>query len=212
MPRPEPTFVFHITRLEHLESMVTEGLLSDTQAQERGLVQIEIGNAGIKARRAARVVPIAPGGVVADYVPFYFAPRSPMLYAIDKGNVPTYQQGCEEIVHLVSTTQALRALGLTVLGTDRNAVLAVAEFTDDDTHLSEIVDWDLMKARMWNNTAAAPDRRERRQAEFLAHGLVPWSAFLEVATKSPGVKSRVEELLTRLGQTTEVAVRSDWYF
>jgi ssDNA thymidine ADP-ribosyltransferase, DarT len=212
MPRPQPTPVFHITRFEHLESMVAHGLLSDNQAQERGLVQVEIGNVGIKAQRVRRLVPIAPGGVVADYVPFYFAPRSPMLYAIDKGNVPTYQQGCEEIIYLVSSTQTLAAHGLTVLGTDRNAVMAVAEYTDDDTHLTEIVDWNLMKTRMWNNTSTAPDRRERRQAELLVLGQVPWSAFLEVGTKSQGMKRRVEEVLARLAQTTEVAVRRDWYF
>lgn len=212
MPRPQPTPVFHITRFEHLESMVAHGLLSDNQAQERGLVQVEIGNVGIKAQRVRRLVPIAPGGVVADYVPFYFAPRSPMLYAIDKGNVPTYQQGCEEIIYLVSSTQTLAAHGLTVLGTDRNAVMAVAEYTDDDTHLTEIVDWNLMKTRMWNNTSTAPDRRERRQAELLVLGQVPWPAFLEVGTKSQGMKRRVEEVLARLAQTTEVAVRRDWYF
>lgn len=212
MPRPQPTPVFQITRFEHLESMVAHGLLSDNQAQERGLVQVEIGNVGIKAQRVRRLVPIAPGGVVADYVPFYFAPRSPMLYAIDKGNVPTYQQGCEEIIYLVSSTQTLAAHGLTVLGTDRNAVMAVAEYTDDDTHLTEIVDWNLMKTRMWNNTSTAPDRRERRQAELLVLGQVPWSGFLEVGTKSQRMKRRVEEVLARLAQTTEVAVRRDWYF
>lgn len=212
MPRPVPTPVFHITRFEHLESMVTHGLLSDTEAQRRGLVQVEIGNMSVKALRARRVVPIPPGGVVADYVPFYFAPRSPMLSAIHHGRVPTYQQGCEEIVYVVTSAQGLLALGLTCLGTDRNATLAIAEFTASDVRLTEIVDWNLMKEQWWYNTPAAPDRRERRQAELLVHAQTPWSAILGVATKSEPVKRRVEELLTRLGQTTEVAVRSDWYF
>jgi len=212
MPRPVPTWVYHITRFEHLESMVAHGLLSDNQAQERGMVQVEIGNASIKARRAARVVPIAPGGVVADYVPFYFAPRSPMLYAIDRGNVPTYQQGCDEIVYLVSTTQNLREAGLAVMGTDRNATMAYAEFTSDDDRLTELVDWALMKAKMWNNTPEAPERMERRQAELLVHVQVPWSAIIGVATKSEDVKTRVEAVLSDLGQSTPLAVRPGWYF
>ena len=212
MPRPVPTWVYHITRFEHLESMVAHGLLSDNQAQERGMVQVEIGNASIKARRAARVVPIAPGGVVADYVPFYFAPRSPMLYAIDRGNVPTYQQGCDEIVYLVSSTQMLREHGLTVLGTDRNTTMGYAEFTVDDDYLTDIVDWDLMEARIWRKTLEEPDRMERRQAEVLVHGQVPWSAMMGVAAKSEDVKARVEAVLSKLGQSTPVAVRPDWYF
>jgi hypothetical protein len=212
MPRPVPTWVYHITSLEHLTSMVTHGLLSDSQAQERGLIQVEIGNVDIKARRARRVVPMAPGGVVADYAPFYFAPRSPMLFAIERGNVPTYQHGCDEIVYLVSSTQTLREHGLTVLGTDRNATKDYAEFTASDDRLTVIVDWELMKAHMWNNTPEAPDRMERRQAESLVHGQVPWSAMMGVAAKSEDVKTRVEAMLSRLGQSTPVAVRADWYF
>jgi hypothetical protein len=212
MPRPVPTLVLHITRYENLPSMVTHGLFSDSQAQKSKMVQVEIGNIGIKAQRARRIVPLAPGGVVADYVPFYFAPRSPMLYAISRGNVATYQQGCDEIVYLVSSTQILGEQELTVLGTDRNAVLAIAEFTADDTYLTGIVDWNLMRARMWNNTPAAPDRMERRQAELLVHGQVPWSAMMGVATKSEEVKIRVETVLSKLGQSTPVAVRSGWYF
>lgn len=157
-------------------------------------------------------MPIAPGGMVADYVPFYFAPRSPMLFAIDRGNVPTYQQGCAEIVYLVSNTQELRERGLSVLGTDRNATMAYAEFTSDDDHLTDIVDWDLMKARIWRKTVDEPDRMERRQAELLVHEQMPWSAIMEVATKSEEVKSRVEAALSRLGQSTPVAVRPGWYF
>ena len=42
----------------------------------------EVGQPDIKLKRRHRVVPIDPGGVVADYVPFYFAARSPMLGSI----------------------------------------------------------------------------------------------------------------------------------
>ena len=95
MSRPQPTFVVHFTSVDHLGSIATEGLLADTGAQAQGVLEVEIGNTDIKARRARREVPVAPNGVVADYVPFYFAPRSPMMYSIHRGNVPTYQDGCD---------------------------------------------------------------------------------------------------------------------
>lgn len=212
MPRPIPTWVYHITRIENVESMVRLGLLSDTRAQLEQLVEVEIGNTGIKQRRAARQVPIEPGGVVADFVPFYFAPRSPMLFAIHCGNVPTYQQGCDDIVYVVTTTQRLREERLTVVGTDRNATKAYAEFTSDDDRLTEIVDWELMAEKRWNDTPDAPDRRERRQAELLVRDGVPWRAVLRVATKSDAVQDHARHLMAQNGMSTPVIVRPGWYF
>ena len=40
----------------------------------------------IKARRLAQPVRCNPGTLVGDYVPFYFCPRSVMLYLIYKAN------------------------------------------------------------------------------------------------------------------------------
>jgi hypothetical protein len=42
----------------------------------------EVGDPQIKERCRNRAVNTGPGGTIGDYVPFYFAPRSPMLYRI----------------------------------------------------------------------------------------------------------------------------------
>jgi len=72
---------------------------------------------------------VGPRGVVADYLPFYFAPRSPMLYAIARDNVPEYTGGVDPLVYLVTTADRLGQLRLPMLFIDRNAVLATAHFT-----------------------------------------------------------------------------------
>ena len=120
--------MLHFTHVDHLVAVAQHGLLSDTVARACGLLTNEVGNREIKERRRRRVVPIAPGGVVADYVPFYFAPRSPMMYSIHRGNVPEYPDGIEPLVYLVTTIERLFVLGCAVLTTDRNAVLGYAEF------------------------------------------------------------------------------------
>jgi ssDNA thymidine ADP-ribosyltransferase, DarT len=209
MSRPIPTPVLHFTHVSHLATIVQHGLLSDTQARARGVLAVEIGNASIKKDRRGRSVPVGPGGCVADYVPFYFAPRSPMMYAIEKGKVPTYDGGCDDLVYLMSDVQRLRAEGLLVLATDRNAVLGHAEFTEDDARLTDIVDWDLMQAAFW---ATTPDGRERRMAECLVHEAVPRAAFTEVACKNDACAARARSALATVGSRTTVAVRPDWYF
>lgn len=207
--RRYPTYVFHMTRVEHLIPIAQSGLVSDKAAQSGKLLH-EIGNTDIKARRRSRRVDAGPGGVVADYAPFYFNPRSPMQSSIQKGNVPTYRDGNRRLVFLVTTTQRLRDLGLAVVFSDRNAVLDVAQFTEDDALLEDFIDWEVIEARYWNDYI---EGRELRQAECLAHARVPWEAFLEIATRDGGVAEEARSALNSVGRTEPpISVRPDWYF
>ena len=211
-PRRPSIFVMHFTHVEHLATIARDGLLSDTAAQHTKALQVEVGNRGIKEQRRQRIVPVAPGGVVADYAPFYFAPRSPMMYAIEKGNVPTYAGGCDELVYLVSDVQRLLDLQLPTVFTDRNAVLGVTTFSDDPASLATLVDWPLMNERDWHNTPTEPDRRERRMAECLVHDRVPWQAFHGVVVRKEVCATRASELLAAAGVNTRIVVRPEWYF
>lgn len=212
MPRPIPTPALHFTHLRHLGTVADHGLLADIVAQARGLLTVEVGNRGIKEDRRRRVVKVQPGGVVADYAPFYYAPRSPMMSAIEHGRVPEYQDGCDRIIYLVTTTQVLMAGDNPVLITDRNAVLKFAKYGSGEEALDTLVDWPLMRATWWNNTPEDPDRRERRMAECLVHQSVPWAAFAGVVTKSEQVATEVRDILARRELETPVSVRRGWYF
>lgn len=175
----------HFTHVTHLPGIIAGDLLSDAIAQATGQILVEVGNLSIKERRKVRVVPVQPRGFVGDYVPFYFAPRSPMMYSIEQGNVETYQDGCDRLIYLVTNLEKLEADGLAPLLTDRNAVLKTAEFrrfvdyVDDD-----FIDWPLMDTGWWNNTSEFPDRKERRMAECLVKDAVPWDSIV-VSWSSP---------------------------
>ncbi len=56
-------------------------------------------------------VPIAPGGVLNDYVPFYFTARSVMMMNIVTGRGVKQRQR-EEIIILVSSMHQLQGKGL----------------------------------------------------------------------------------------------------
>lgn len=211
MPRPVPTLLYHFTPIHHLASIIERGLLCDTSAAA-GPLAVEVGNRGIKEQRRRRAVPVGPRGVVADYVPFYFAPRSPMLYAIKMGNVPEYTGGMDPLVYLGTTVDRLVKLGLPMLFTDRNAVLETACFTHNLADLYALIDWPLMRARMWNNTPGEPDRRERRMAECLVHRQVPWRAIEYVAARTPARAAEARATLARFSQGIEVRTKHDWYF
>ena len=204
--------LYHFTHISNLASIAEEGLYSDTQIEASRRAPTEVGHADVKRRRRNLAVPLAPGGCVADYVPFYFAARSPMLFIISKGDVPTYSGGQEEIVYLVTSTEKVVEERLHFVFTDRNAALRIADYGNDLQELDDYVDWDLMEGRMWNNTDEEPDRQERRMAEFLVHGQVPWSAFIGVAARDDEKCQQVEHALASVGAKVLVTPRPEWYF
>ncbi|MEW6155340.1 MAG: DUF4433 domain-containing protein [Actinomycetota bacterium] len=211
MPRPRPTPLYHFTHVDNLPSIVTDGLLCEAASTQRCVV--EVGNRRIKEQRRRRPVRAGPGGSVGDYVPFYFAPRSPMLYAVNAGQVEQYAGGQGPLVYLVTSVERLGDLGLSLVFTDRNAALAtgLVRFTSALDDLDDLVDWPLMADALWFNTPDDPERRERRMAECLAHGRVPWDGFTAVAATAR-MRTKVTEALARVGAHAQVEVRPKWYF
>ena len=212
MVTPKQGLLYHFTHISNLASIAKEGLFSDSQIEASRRTPKEIGNASVKQLRRSRGIPLPPGGFVADYIPFYFAARSPMLYIISRGDVPTYSGGQEEIVYLVTSTDKVVEEHLQFVFTDRNAALGFARYGNILRDLDDYLDWDLMEGLMWYDTADEPDRMERRMAEFLVHEHVPWSAFVGVAARDDEKCRQAESALSNVGAKTLIKARPDWYF
>jgi len=197
---PRCGLLFHFTHIDNLEAVVEAGaLLSDAVMCARGLLANEAGDPEIKQRRREQPVTCPPGGVVADYVPFYFAARSPMMFKLWKGSVPSFTGDHRDLVYMISRVDRLVEAGVEFAISDRNAAKALADFTNDvgvlgDLNItnphSNFVDWPLMKATIWRNTADDGERMERRMAEFLVHAEVPLELLVGSAVQSDARKSR----------------------
>lgn len=204
-----PVTLYHFTHIDNLQSIVaTDALVCDTRVQGGHTDCTDVGDHEVKARRRTRPVNCGPGGVVADYVPFYFAPRSPMLYVINKSRVPQYQGGQDPLVYLVTTVQRVQATDRPIVFTDGNAASTLSEFFDDPAQLANRIDWDLMESRYWNDTLTHPDRMRRRMAEALVHDYVPWSAFTECVTKTSATAVQVRQVVN----SPRVRVEPGWYY
>lgn len=211
--RSELTSIYHITHIDNIANIFAAGgLWSDTERAARSLQVTGIAHQHIKDRRAKKVVPVSAGGFVADYVPFYFGPRSPMLCAISHGNVEGYEAGQERVVHLVSTAEAAMALDdVRWCFTDGQAEMAMTWFYDDWTKKNH-VNWALMQAQWWNDTAEYPDRKRQRQAEFLAHRYFPWWALDCVGVYDEVVARELEAILSGATHQPAIRVVPDWYY
>lgn len=88
-PPPSPK-IYHIVHVDRLPSIIADdGLLCDATISERAGSGTTIGMNQIKQRRL-KVLQLNshPDLFVGDCVPFYFCPRSVMLYVIHRANHP----------------------------------------------------------------------------------------------------------------------------
>jgi hypothetical protein len=224
MQAPQPTRIFHITALDNLADICKAGaLLSKNAGAVNGIRYQNIAHAGAQGTRSQRTVPTPPGGVIHDYVPFYFAPRSPMLYAINGGRVDCCELRQADIVHFETTVQVVAQLSPDIIFYDRNATLQFSQSYTDLTHLNSVVAWDLLTeepqldgyCKFWQNRADPPryaDRMERRMAEFLVKDRVPLSGMTRLGVIDSDRQSRAKFILQQTGIALNVAVMPDWYF
>jgi hypothetical protein len=199
--------IYHITHANNVAGIVRDGCLwCDAQRIARGIVNTNIGYSHIKDRRMRHPVRVAAGGMLGDYVPFNFCPRSVMLYVVSQGH-ENYREGQQPIVHLVSSIEAIRATGRPWFFTDRHADLGYANQYDAPSKLDEI-DWSVMPLKYWND----PDVKEKRQAEILVHDRCPWEAIESIGVMGPDIAARVEAAIAGARHKPRVEVRHDWYY
>ena len=109
-PVPDNPKTYHITHLDNLSRIVTAGvILSDARMLTSRSPATVVGISQIKRRRLEEIeVSCHPGTKVGEYVPFYFCPRSIMLFILYKANHPdlTYQGGQRPIMHLQADMRA----------------------------------------------------------------------------------------------------------
>jgi hypothetical protein len=209
------TPLYHITHVNNLPGILADGgLWCDRERSARGTSVVGIAHQHIKDRRAKREVKtlegrhVAAGGTLADYVPFYFAPRSPMLYTIHRGNVEGYQGGQKDIVYLVTSVEAVVAQGRPWCFTEGHAEIGYTQYFDDLARLDQI-DWPLMRAQMWGGE---DERRRRRQAEFLLHHFFPLSCISCIGVMGIDARRQTEYFLQRAGVEMPVTPHPEWYY
>jgi hypothetical protein len=205
--------IMHFTHVNNLPGVLAAGCLhADSLVDRSSALRVEAADLDIKAARKRTRVPLPPHGCVADYVPFYFAPRSPMLYKLHKGSVPNYAGGQDPLVYLVSSAEAVAAAGASFLFSDGNCASTLTQFASDLALIESVVDWEVMKAQMWANTADDPDRKRRRMAEFLVHQRVPIECLGEVVVRHDTIKMQVNGLLAACNVNLPVLTQPSWYF
>ncbi|MEZ2294712.1 DUF4433 domain-containing protein [Variovorax sp. RCC_210] len=205
----EKALIWRIVHRDNLQWLLMHGLHCRSSA-EQDPDYVDIGNSELIDKRAHRVVPVAPGGSLIDYVPFYFTPFSVMMMNIRSGRSVT-QRANEEIVMLVSSLHRVHEMGIPILFTDAHAYPPATRFFNDLNSLGEI-DWPILQARDFKRDLDDPRKLERYQAEALVYRHLPVHGLLGIVCYTDALKLEIETKIAELGLQLPVHVRTGWYF
>lgn len=211
---PAKPKIYHIAHVDRLPSIVADGCLwCDAEVVRRAPQGTNIGMSSIKQRRLTELTLSSyPGLHVGDCVPFYFCPRSIMLYLIYKGNHPNldYRGGQGSIVHFEADLNAVvawanrqrRRWAFTLSN-------AGSRFFEDRCDLAELneIEWEAVQARDWQGC------KEGKQAEFLVEYSFPWQLVERIGVHSRAIYLQVADALSVTNkQRPAVEIRTDWYY
>jgi hypothetical protein len=206
MHTPENTHIYHITDVENLPGILAErGLHSDAEMVKKK-PEVIIGYDHIKRRRLKEIaVPCCAWRRVGEFVPFYFCPRSPMLFTINKGNTGR-EPGCQKtIVHLVGTVAAAQGTGRAWAMSSGNAGAFHTTFSSKADSLDSL-DWTAIRATEWRGV------QHQKAAEFLLADFCPWVVFHEIGCPNSKTLARVRELLSDDEHQPSLDIKPPWYY
>lgn len=206
---PEKALIWRIVHRDNLPWILDNGLHC-ANSGVLSLNYVNIGNADLIDKRRHRTVPIAPGGTLADYVPFYFTPFSVMMKNIHSG-WGVQQRRNEEIVILVSSMHHVKSLGLPFVFTNAHAYPDWADYYSDLAQLGEI-DWGLLQRRDFKRDPDDPQKMERYQAEALVFQHLPIQGILGVVCYTEKLQQEIEQQTLSRGLKLSVYARTGWYF
>ncbi len=210
---PKNPKIVHIIHVDRLPSVIEEGCLwCDAEAAQRSLAGTTIGIAEIKQRRMSHPLASYPTLMVGECVPFYFWPRSVMLFLLARTNHPALAyRGQAPIVHLVAdlrkTVRWAESSGLRWAFTLSNAG---AGYFEDRRTLDDLgdINWDAVQARNWRD----PTVKEDKQAEFLVENHFAWQLVSRIGVMTDTVRRQVAKALAKSGHQPRVEVKRDWYY
>jgi hypothetical protein len=215
MSVPSQPKIYHITHVGNLPQLVSSGwLLSDAQRIQQSLACQIVGMSTIKQRRLQELeVGCHPGTKVGEYAPFYFCPRSIMLYILYRGNHPEvdYKGGQQPIVHLQAD------LAQTIAWAEQYSVRwAFSDVNAGARYASFYREWNELHRINWTAVAATDFSdaliKDGKQAEFLLYGAFPWGLVEKIGVIDQTIAQQVSATIAAAGHQPTVCVEREWYY
>lgn len=191
---PVPRYIFRMTHVSNLDFIFKNGLWAmNSNVQDPDF--LPIGNLDIIDKRQDYKVGInPPGGVLGDYIPFYFAGHSPMLLNIVTGyGVPKIPQ--EDIVFMACDVNRIVNGPFEWCFTDGHAKKAITRFYNSLDNMSQL-DWNAINSTWWKADERDMDRPRKKMAEFLIKEYIPIDYIEQIYVRNDNKQSTVLQMVS----------------
>lgn len=232
-------FIFRQVDYRDLSRFIADGAIrAKNYAPTQPCHQASYGE--IVDRRNSNTYQMPCGGVVNDYVPFYFSPLTSFTYTIAQGNVtvrapdgtPQGPSNEDQRVFFVGRPEGIHAAGLIYCFSDiaLNANAPIPTVEQDLGRLEQHVNWSVfddppLKAainelnypgvcRYFKDAAVQGrmNRSKQRMAEFLVRSEVPLHALDCIVVKSDNMKDTLQPAIDASGFALPIYVKRDCYW
>lgn len=192
-------------------------------------------------RRGTAAYAMPCGGVVNDYVPFYFSPKTSFTYTISEGNVDVVapngtvlgKSNEDDRIFFVARPETIAATGLYYCFSDLalNANAPIPTLEQDLGKLGSHIHWRVfddppLGARIqeigyegvcgWFHDMASPtwrmNRSKERMAEFLARDAVPLSVFDCIVAKTDAMRDKLQAMMDTSVWNIPIYAKRGCYF
>lgn len=215
-PNPKIYHIVHLDRLPWI--LATRRLLCDAEVQTRNSRDTVIGMDHIKQRRLYENVLQSHALLkVGNCVPFYFCPRSIMLYLIHcaASQELRYHGGQEPIIHLEAN---LRAAVAWADENDKRWAFTLSNagshYFEDRADLDQLneINWEIVQTNRWSGNMVSRSIKEGKQAEFLMEQHFPWHLIERIGVASHATYIQVHQALVGEKHRPSVDICPRWYY
>lgn len=202
-------FVYRIIHRDNLLDLLTHGLVNRMHENATKDFVI-IDDTDVIDWRIIEPVKIRGYGSIGDYIPFYFTPRSIMLFNIITGfrHPKVLKRNKDEIIVIRCLIKEL-ARRPQWFFTDGQAL--TSKHYNNLVYLDQI-GWESIQASVFNKTRNDPDRQRRYQAEFLVFETVPIECIESLTVYDEAMRSWVESLVKSKNLSIAVHIHKSYFF
>lgn len=200
-------YLFRMTHIENIPHILKYGI-THPESEFANVEYIGIGDQSIIETRKDKV--LIDDKKIGDFIPFYFAKRTPMLLVVQTGYNGVSKVHPSNIVYCVSSIQKIIDSGNDFVFTDGHAIngLSTVHRKEEIENLFEIIDEKAIKSNQWSDENDL-DLKRRKEAELLLIGDLGVDFIIGYAVYDEGAKNRLIDFGVN---EKKIIVKKDYYY